>query len=153
MGNLVISDREIVGQDAWGEDLPDWITTLIGECDGSSQNKVATRLGISAAVVSQVIRKSYQGNYDNIAMRVREIYMSGDIECPAIGVIASEVCLHWRDEIRKGTSAGPQRILMTRFCRKCPRNMPGSNKATEPPAPDAEFKLVFKSRRSANAQS
>ncbi|NRB19986.1 MAG: hypothetical protein HRU33_21170, partial [Rhodobacteraceae bacterium] len=95
--------------------------TLVRECDGSSQNKVATRLGISAAAVSQVIRKSYLGSYDNVAMRVREIYISGDIECPAIGEISSEICLHWRDEIRKGTSAGPQRILMTRFCRKCPR--------------------------------
>ncbi|PCJ04163.1 MAG: hypothetical protein COB16_19375 [Rhodobacteraceae bacterium] len=153
MGNLVISDREIVAQDAWGETVPDWIMTLVRECDGSSQNKVATRLGISAAVVSQAIRQSYQGNYDNIAMRVREIYMSGDIECPAIGVIASEICLHWRDEIRRGTSTDPQRILMTRFCRKCPRNRPNTNRAAETPAPDTEFKLVFKSRRSANAKS
>lgn len=152
MGNLVTSDREIVAEDAWGESLPDWITTLIRECDGSSQNKVATRLGISAAVVSQVIRKSYQGNYDNVSVRVRDIYMSGDIECPAIGVISSEICLHWRDEIRRGTSSDPQRILMTRFCRKCPRNMPGSAKEAEPLAPDTEFKLVFKSRRHSNAQ-
>jgi len=153
MGSLVISDREIVAQDAWDETVPDWIMTLVKECDGSSQNKVATRLGISAAAVSQVIRKSYQGSYDNVAMRVREIYMTGDIECPAIGTIASEICLHWRDEIRKGTSAGPQRILMTRFCRKCPRNMPGSNNAAEPTAPEPEVKLFFKSRRSAHAIS
>ncbi|WIY25004.1 hypothetical protein [Parasedimentitalea psychrophila] len=147
MGNHLISDREIVAQDAWGDDVPDWIMTLVRECDGSSQNKVATRLGISAAAVSQVIRKSYMGSYDNVAMRVREIYISGDIECPAIGEISSEVCLHWRDEIRKGTSAGPQRILMTRFCRKCPRNMPRSNKAVETPTPEIDFKPVFKTRR------
>ena len=153
MGNPIISDREIAAQDAWGDDVPDWIMTLISECDGSSQNKVATRLGISAAVVSQVIRKSYQGSYDNIAMRVREIYMSGDIECPAIGEIASEICLHWRDEIRRGTSTDPQRILMTRCCRKCPRNMPKSTKAAEAPAPEPEVKLFFKSRRPAHAQS
>ncbi|NRB20346.1 MAG: hypothetical protein HRU33_23110 [Rhodobacteraceae bacterium] len=153
MGNHLISDREIVAQDAWGEDVPDWIMTLVKECDGSSQNKVATRLGISAAAVSQVIRKCYLGSYDNVAMRVREIYISGDIECPAIGVISSEICLHWRDEIRKGSSAGPQRILMTRFCRKCPRNMPGSSKAAQTPAPDTEFKLIFTSRRFSNAKS
>lgn len=153
MGNLIISDREIVAQDAWGADLPDWIMILVRECDASSQNKVAARVGISAAVVSQVIRKSYPGSYDNISMRIREIYMSGDIECPAIGTIASEVCLHWRDEIRRGTSSDPQRILMTRFCRKCPRNMPKSIKAAEPFAPEPEFKLVFKSRRHADAQS
>lgn len=125
---------------------------LVKECDGSSQNKVATRLGISAAAVSQVIRKSYLGSYDNVAMRVREIYMDGDIDCPAIGEIASEICLHWRDEIRRGTSSDPQRVLMTRFCRKCPRNMPRSTKA-ETPAPEADVKLVFKSRRFADAQS
>ena len=153
MGNHLISDREIVAQDAWGEEIPDWIMTLVKECDGSSQNKVATRLGISAAAVSQLIRKSYQGNYDNVAMRVREIYISGDIECPAIGEISSEICLHWRDEIRKGTSSDPQRVLMTRFCRKCPRNMPRTNKAAETAAPEIEFKLVFKSRRAADAES
>ena len=131
MGNLLISDREIVAQDAWGDDIPNWVMTLVRECDGSSQNKVATRLGISAAAVSQVIRKSYLGSYDNVAMRVREIYISGDIECPAIGEIASEICLHWRDEIRRGTSTDPQRILMTRFCRKCPRNGPKPNGAKD----------------------
>lgn len=151
MGKLIVSDREIVAQDAWGEDVPDWIMTLVRECDGSSQNKVATRLGISAAVVSQVIRKSYQGNYDNVAMRVREIYLSGDIECPAIGEIASEICLHWRDEIRRGTSTDPQRILMTRFCRKCPRNDPKTSTAKDTTVPEA--KLVFKSRRFVDAKS
>jgi hypothetical protein len=153
MGNLLISDREIVAQDAWGDAVPDWIMTLVSECDGSSQNKVATRLGISAAAVSQVIRKSYLGSYDNVAMRVREIYISGDIECPAIGEIASEICLHWRDEIRRGTSTDPQRILMTRFCRKCPRNAPKSSGAKDTATPEAEAKLVFKSRRFARAQS
>ncbi|WP_177627801.1 hypothetical protein [Parasedimentitalea marina] len=153
MGNLIISDREIVAQDAWGDEIPDWIMTLIRECDGSSQNKVATRLGISAAAVSQVIRKSYQGSYDNVAMRVREIYMSGDIECPAIGEIASEICLHWRDEIRRGTSSDPQRVLMTRFCRKCPRNAPKSSGARDIATPETDVKLVFKSRRFADAKS
>jgi hypothetical protein len=151
MGNLVISDREIVAQDAWGNEVPDWIMTLVSECDGSSQNKVATRLGISAAAVSQVIRKSYLGSYDNVAMRVREIYISGDIECPAIGEIASEICLHWRDEIRRGTSTDPQRILMTRFCRKCSRNDPKTSGAKDKTVPEA--KLVFKSRRFADAKS
>ncbi|MVO18262.1 hypothetical protein [Parasedimentitalea huanghaiensis] len=145
MGNLVISDREIVAQDAWGDDVPDWIMTLVKECDGSSQNKVATRLGISAAAVSQVIRKSYQGSYDNVAMRVREIYIGGNVDCPAIGAIASEICLHWRDEIRRGTSTDPQRILMTRFCRKCPRSQPGADISAPEASPEA--KLVFKSRR------
>lgn len=81
-------------QDAWANDVPDWVMTLVKECYGCSQNKVAYRFGISAAAVSQVIRRSYQGNYDNVAMRVREIYVSSDIVCPAIGEIASEICLH-----------------------------------------------------------
>ena len=45
MGNHLISDREIVAQDVWGEDVPDWIMPLVRECNGSSQNKVATHLG------------------------------------------------------------------------------------------------------------
>jgi len=153
MGNRLSSDRKIVAQDAWGDDLPEWIAVLVRECDCSSQNKVANRLNLSAATVSQVIRKCYLGSYDNVLERVQEIYLNDDVECPPLGLITSEVCLFWRDEVRNGTSIDPMRTLLTRFCRKCPRNVPKSTKAAEPTAPEPEVKLFFKSRRSANAPS
>ena len=44
---------------AWGAAIPDWIETLARECDLTSQNQVARRLGRSASLVSNVLRNKY----------------------------------------------------------------------------------------------
>jgi hypothetical protein len=45
-----------VARNAWGEALPDWVEALALECGLSSQNKVAVRLGRSAAMISLILR-------------------------------------------------------------------------------------------------
>lgn len=78
------SDREVIALDAWGDTLPDWITVLVQECDRSSQNAVAAKIAFSPAVVSQAIRNRYSGNMRSIECRVREVFMSAPVLCPAL---------------------------------------------------------------------
>ena len=46
-----------IAREAWGDSLPGWVERLARECEASTQNKVATRLGRSASLVSAVLRK------------------------------------------------------------------------------------------------
>lgn len=116
-----MSDRMNVALDAWTE-APEWIIALVRACDETSQNKVAQRVGITASTVSQAIRKSYKGNLNNIEARVRAVYLSGDVACPALGSITGEVCMKWRDKSRVLQSSTPNRVRMFRACRRCPLN-------------------------------
>lgn len=125
-----MSERLSIAQAAWGEDCPDWIAALVRECDLSSQNKVANRLGITASTVSQALRRSYPGNMASIEARVRTAFMSADVACPALGKIGGEACLRWRDQSTRLTSASPLRVQMFRACRKCPVNKAGREDAT-----------------------
>lgn len=117
-----MTDRWSIVHAAWGQDCPDWIAALVQECDGSSQNKVAARLGITASTVSQTLRNSYPGNMASIEARVRAALLSSDVKCPALGSISGEACLRWRDRAAHLTSTIPLRVQMFRACRKCPNN-------------------------------
>ncbi|UWQ93009.1 helix-turn-helix transcriptional regulator [Rhodobacteraceae bacterium M382] len=119
----------IIAQDKWGDTLPDWVRTLVKECDESSQNQVARKLGISSTVVSQVIHNNYPGNLENIAGRVSDVFEQKEIECPALGLIQGEACLQWRDQMGT-TSSVPIRVQMDRACRCCPRGQKGSESET-----------------------
>lgn len=55
---------------AWGDDPPPWIVRLAEACDRKSQEAVARVLGISGAVVNQVLGRRYKGRMDRIEARV-----------------------------------------------------------------------------------
>lgn len=118
-----MSARREIADDAWGV-VPDWIDALVKACDakGASQNKVAGRLGYSGSVVSQVLRKDYAGDMHRLETRVRDIFLGGEITCPALGEIKSEACLKWRDLAADLTSASPIRVRMFNACKRCDRN-------------------------------
>lgn len=117
-----MSDRMDVAREGWGGAVPDWVEALVKACDQSSQTKVARRVGYTAAVVSQVIRNSYPARREAIEDRVRAIYLDGLIDCPALGELSAEACLHWRDRANKLTSSSPAIVRMFRACSKCPRH-------------------------------
>ncbi|QBF31533.1 helix-turn-helix transcriptional regulator [Thalassococcus sp. S3] len=123
--NALITDRMYVALDAWGE-VPAWVEALVKACDekGSSQNKVAKRLGYTGSVVSAVIRNRYPAGMEAIEDRVRAIYLPEDVTCPTLGAISSEVCLGWRDQVRAKTGSGPFAVRMRKACPKCPRFHP-----------------------------
>lgn len=111
-----------IARDAWGEDLPGWIETLAIECGRSSQNVVAKRLGRSAAMVSQVLRRKYPGDLAALEERVRSIFENAVVQCPALGVMPAHACQDWQLKSRKFLIGNPQRSRMYRACQSCPRN-------------------------------
>ncbi len=118
----MISDRLIVAQDAWGEDMPDWVRTLVSECDQTSQSKVAARLQISSSVVSQTIRKVYPGNLQKVEQVVRDVFMNAPVHCPALKTdISSAACLDHRRRAETWSHSNPFRVRMQRACRACPK--------------------------------
>ncbi|EBA16383.1 hypothetical protein RSK20926_21699 [Roseobacter sp. SK209-2-6] len=104
----MLSDREIIARDAWGEVLPDWIAALVSECDSASQNAVAANLGMSATVVSQAIRNCYPGNLAGIENAVRDVFMNAPVQCPALRKkVESAACRNFRKQAENWTQAAP----------------------------------------------
>jgi hypothetical protein len=110
-----------VARAAWGQPLPDWVETLALACCKSSQAKVAVRLEISGAVISQVLRKIYPADTARIEIRVRGVFMDGHVACPGWGELPVHECQKWRDIADKFAPGNPLRNRMRRACNACPR--------------------------------
>lgn len=54
---------------AWGAAAPDWVMALAKACDETSQSKVASALGCSAATINQTLGKRYVGRMDRLEAR------------------------------------------------------------------------------------
>ena len=106
---------------AWGSVLPDWIERLATECGRSSQSKVAAVLDRSGTMVSQVLSKTYPGDYGGIEDRVRGVFMDQTVICPALGDLPTQDCQDWRDKAKVFTVGNPLRVRMYRACQACPR--------------------------------
>lgn len=122
---------------AWGEDMPEWVAALATECGLSSQNKVAARLGRSAAVVSMVLRKKYSGDLAGVEELFNGAFRSATVDCPALGEVPANECRHWRDRARTFAVGNPTRTRMYRACRCCPRFRP--DEASDEMTASAEF--------------
>ncbi|MBO4168901.1 hypothetical protein [Cereibacter azotoformans] len=111
-----------IAREAWGDDMPDWIETLAIECGKTSQNKVAARLERSATMISQALRRKYQGDLEALAERVRGVFEDAVIRCPALGTMPAHVCQDWREKTRTFQTGNPLRVRMYRACSLCARN-------------------------------
>lgn len=112
-----------IARDAWGVQIPDWIEALAQECDRSSQNRVAAKLGRSAALVSQVLRNKYPGDLDGLEERFRAEFQAAEITCPALGAITLTSCLDWRRKAQNFQNTNSLRVRMFRACAGCPKNL------------------------------
>ncbi|MEO0034388.1 MAG: hypothetical protein RLZZ501_411 [Pseudomonadota bacterium] len=103
---------------AWG-DPPDWVEALAQACDDASQANVARLLGVSAALVSGVLRARYQGSMAAAEQRVRGVLLAATVSCPVVGELAADACLiHQR---APWAPHNPARIAFFRACRAgCP---------------------------------
>ena len=110
---------------AWGDDLPPWVIDLAQECTQTSQNKVAVRMNRSATVVSQVISRTYQGNYEAIEEVFNGAFKGLTVDCPAKGVLPANECRDWRTKSQHFSSVNSDRVQMYRACNRCPRNGKG----------------------------
>lgn len=116
-----MNDPVSISRAAWGDAIPDWVARLAKECAASSQNKVASRLGRSAALVSNVLRKKYQGDMAAVEDVVRGRFMAATVGCPALGEISTAVCRDWMLLARTYSNANSERVRMFRACRSCAR--------------------------------
>lgn len=109
-------------RDAWGEPVPDWIEVLARQCMASTQRQAAERIGYSAGLVSQVLRRTYTGNLAGVEEAVRGAWMGSTVTCPALGTIPADACMGWRRKAKTFAATSNHRVRMYRACTACPRN-------------------------------
>ena len=107
---------------AWGERLPPWVEALAMECAASSQNKIATRLGRSSALVSQVLGNKYPGDLKAVEDVFNGVFRAEVVTCPAQGTLPLNECHDWRRKARRYINTTHHRAMMYRACHACPRN-------------------------------
>lgn len=96
----------------WGEGMPEWIRVLAEACDMSSMRKVAASLRVSPALVSLAIRNVHHARLDFIQARVESVL--GGVECPVLGSISAERCLHI--QAQPFSSVNPLVVRLFRAC-------------------------------------
>lgn len=111
-----------IARAAWGAALPDWIEAMAIECEASSQNRVAARMGRSAAMISQVLRAKYPADLAAVEEVFRGVFQEARVQCPALGTLPSNECQDWRRKSRSFAPGNPLRLRMFRACAHCPRN-------------------------------
>lgn len=120
-----MSDPIETAQAAWGDALPDWVAGLAAECAATSQNRVAAKLGRSAALISQVLRNKYPGDMEAVEELFNGAFRSVAVSCPALGTIPANECRLWRERARKFTGTNSLKVRMFRACNHCPRHRKG----------------------------
>lgn len=115
-----------VAREAWGDAMPDWIERLALQCAASSQNKVAARMGRSAALISHVLRNKYTGDMAAIEDLFRGHFMDATLRCPELGTLPLHECHGWMAKARQFRPTNNLRVRMYRACQRCPRFKKGS---------------------------
>lgn len=112
-------------RDLWcqrGKPLPEWVQGLAQECDRTSQSKVAKALGVSSAMISNIIGSQYQGDMKRAEDLYRGTFKSETLRCPALGDLKLDQCRMWRERSKKLISANARNVTMYRACNACPVN-------------------------------
>lgn len=106
-------------QRAWGANPPDWIAVLARKCDeDGSQARVGERLGVSPAVVNQLLGRSYMGRMDRMEQRVRGVLLKETVACPVLGPILKSDCLDYQKRVFRATNS--TRVKLHQTCPTCP---------------------------------
>lgn len=99
-----------------------WLDVLEAECRRRSQSAVAHELGVSPAMVNQVLKGSYKANTDRMKALVEGAYMGRVVACPVLGELPLNECLGHQD--REFAATNPQRVALYRACRHCAKRKP-----------------------------
>lgn len=107
--------------DGWGE-APDWVAELARLADAEGLAKAGARIGYSASVVSQVINNRYaKGDLGRVEESVRGALMGLTVDCPVLGEIGRDHCLHEQKQDFRATSR--HRADLWHACRNgCPNS-------------------------------
>jgi hypothetical protein len=107
---------------AWGGAAPAWVVAMAEECQASSQNRVAEKMGWSAATISMVLNSAYSGDLAAVEEGFKGAFEGALVHCPALGGLTSQACREWRKRSRKFTVSNTLGATMFRACNACPRN-------------------------------
>ncbi|MCF1744652.1 transcriptional regulator [Paradevosia shaoguanensis] len=106
---------------AHGNAMPEWIGELARLVDASGLKEAARRLGYSTATLSQVCNGKYLGDLAKVGEVVRGALMAETVDCPVLGEIGRDRCLHEQDEPFRATSS--YRAQLYQACRhSCPHS-------------------------------
>lgn len=101
--------------------MTDWMKALQDACKETSQAKVAVRLGVSSAMISQALKGKYPGSTETLKQRVEGALMGHVVACPVLGEIPANTCLDHQRAPFAATNA--QRVRLYRACRSgCPNS-------------------------------
>ncbi len=101
--------------------MSEGIEALEKACETSSQNRVAKRLGVSAAMISQALKGKYPGDTRKLRTRVEGELMGASVMCPVLGENSARQCLDCQAQPFAATNA--QRVRLYRACRSgCPNS-------------------------------
>ena len=114
---------------AWGDALPEWVLVLAQECEATSQNKAAAKIGRSAAVVSTLLGAKYPGDLAAIEELVRGALMREVVQCPVLGDLPKNECAHWRKRAKDFAGTNALNVRMYRSCNRCDLNKPKGDAA------------------------
>lgn len=101
----------------WGRMMPEWIAALADECDRTTQRAVADRIGYSASVINQVLKRTYKGSMSKIERAVRVALIPDQVPCPVLGSILESTCLKHQ---RRPSFANHELAELARTCPACP---------------------------------
>lgn len=116
-----------IAQVSWGGCPPEWIEQLALRCSATSQNRVASALGLSAALISQVLRNKYPGDLQRIEELFRGHFMNATLSCPELGTLPLHECHGWKAKARQFRATNNLRVRMYRACNRCPRFVKGAS--------------------------
>ena len=105
---------------SWGTP-PDWVLALADEAQRTTGAKAASRVGYSASTISQVLSNTYRGDIRRVEEMVSGALMKAVVDCPVLGRIGRDRCLHEQVEPFRATSA--MRAQLWHACRGgCPHS-------------------------------
>lgn len=113
----VVSARRLV-ELCWGAEAPSWIKRMAAECDKTSQNVVAKKIGRTSAVISQILNNKYGAGLDNTQQRFEAVFGGGPYQCPVLGEISGERCL--KEQEAPYRNYNHVVVDLYRACRRCP---------------------------------
>ncbi|EFO33251.1 putative transcriptional regulator [Roseibium sp. TrichSKD4] len=106
---------------AWGDSLPDWVRELAHLAERDALKGCSKFLGCSTTMISQAISNKYPGKLSDLEAKVRGALMGEMVQCPVLGEIGRNDCLHWQDKRRVSTNS--VRAELYRACRNgCPHS-------------------------------
>jgi len=97
-----------------------WMDALRSACKSNSQARVAEQIGMSPAVVNQVLKGCYQGNLSNVQRRVEGALMGSVVDCPVGLEMPLNRCMD--NQVRPFAATNPMRVQLFRLCKTCKHN-------------------------------